>query len=211
MGAFAWPAAVVVIGVVFLLLYHKPLSGLIDRTQELSKSGLRTTASSSQASAGASSATTPALEASKAEELLKSFDNALLLERESRIHTELEKQQIAMPAERERILVRFLAGATIALEFERIYADIWGSQIASLQFLNSASPGVASTRLQPAYDRAAKQWPAFYKNYSFENWLGFLERNGLVEITGSTIAIRLLGREFLKHLVHQGRLLFKDG
>jgi hypothetical protein len=112
--------------------------------------------------------------------------------------------------DRERILIRLLAGLAVVQGFERTYTLIWGSQIFALQFLNSAG-SVNSDLLRPWYDQAAAREPDLYAVYSFDQWLGFLQVSLLVLRAGDTVSISLEGREFLKYLLHQGYSLYKGG
>ena len=41
MSSFAWPLAVVVLGVVFMAVFRRPISRFIDRTRSVSKDGVR--------------------------------------------------------------------------------------------------------------------------------------------------------------------------
>ena len=65
--------------------------------------------------------------------------------------------------------------------------------------------------LKPYYDLAKGQAPELYENYSFEQWLTFMENHRLVGRKESKVAITLVGREFLKYLVNQGFSLYKAG
>ena len=65
--------------------------------------------------------------------------------------------------DRERVLIRHLAGLMVVMMFERVYSLIWGSQIGVLQFLNSAGPaGVSAEFLRPWFDQAVAREPDAY-------------------------------------------------
>ena len=147
---------------------------------------------------------------SPADELLKEFDNALLVEREKFVRAELERLHIDPGSDRERILIRLLAALSLVQAFERTYTLIWGSQISVLQSLNSAG-SVRVDLLRSWYDQAAAREPGLYDGYKFENWLGFLQMNLLILRSGECVTISLEGREFLKYLLHQGYTLYKRG
>lgn len=149
---------------------------------------------------------------SPTDEALKIFDNALLLLKENSIRQELTELKIGDPAERERFLIRTVAAVAIAIDFDRAYAWIWGSQIAALQALNTVGAnGFAVELLRPWYEQAKAQEPARYQGYSFEQWLGFLGGQSLVKVAGTSVSISLEGREFLQYLIRQGYTLYKPG
>ncbi len=202
MEFLAWPAVVLVLGVIAICVFRQPITRFLDRAQKIGKSGIEA-AASAQASG-------VEVKPSPADELLKAFDNALLLEREKFIRTELERLHIDSNPDRERVLIRLLAALALVQTFERTYTLIWGSQISALQFLNSAG-SVRVDLLRPWYDQAAAREPELYSTYTFGQWLGFLEASLLIARTGDSAAISVGGREFLKYLLHQGYALYKLG
>ena len=105
-----------------------------------------------------------------------------------------------------------MAAASIVQEFERIYSIVWGSQLGALQFLNSAGvDGTETLSLQAWYDQAAAQYVDTYTNYTFEQWLGFLQSQQLIVRANDQVGITLEGREFLKYVLHQGYRMYKPG
>ena len=89
MEFLVWPAVVLVLVLVFMLVFKQPITRFIDRAQKVSRQGIE--AAASPAAQEASTAAKP----SPADELLKSFDNALLVNQENFIRSELEKLKIA--------------------------------------------------------------------------------------------------------------------
>jgi len=193
---------VLILGIIAILVFKQPFTRLLDRAQKIGKSGIETTT----VAQGSGVEVKP----SPADELLKAFDNALLLQRENFIQAELERLQINSGPDRERVLIRLLAGLAVVQGFERTYTLIWGSQIFALQFLNSAG-SVSIELLRPWYDQAAAREPELYAAYTFDQWLGFLQMSLLVLRAGDTVSVSLEGREFLKYLLHQGYSLYKGG
>src|SRR5713101_1066156 len=99
MEFLAWPAAALVLGLVALFSLRKPLIRLIDRTKKIGKLGLEAT----EQPPG------EAITASPGHELMKAFDNALVVEQEGRILADLDRLKVPTGADRERVLVRYLA------------------------------------------------------------------------------------------------------
>jgi len=200
----AWPAVGLLLGLVAILVFKSPITRLLDRVRRVGRGGL-------DASPTRQEGEVP-VKPSAADEFQKLFDNQLLVQREGFIRAELDRVGIAPGSDREKLLVRLFAAVSIAYSFERAYLVIWGSQIAALQFLNSAgAEGVDVALLRPWYDQAAAREPGRYQNYSFDQWLGYLQSNLFVVRQGVRAAITMEGREFLKYLLHQGYSLYKGG
>ncbi|MBI2152757.1 MAG: hypothetical protein HYU24_03505 [Candidatus Rokubacteria bacterium] len=202
MEFLAWPVVALILGIVAIFVFKQPLTRFLDRAEKIGKGGI-------QAATGAQTGGME-VKPSPADELLKAFDNALLVQREKFITAELERLHIGPGSDRERVLIRLLAALSLVQSFERTYTLIWGSQISALQFLNSAG-AVRPDLLRPEYDQAAAREPALYAGYTFDQWLHFLEVNLFILRSADTVTISLEGREFLKYLLHQGYTLYKRG
>ncbi len=199
-----WPMVGLILGLVAMLVFRRPLTRLLDRTRRIGKTGLEAGEQPKELS--------QPVGASASEELRRLFDNALLVQREDMIRGDLAKVTFRDSTDRETFLVRVLAAASIVQRFEQIYRGIWGSQLGALHFLNSANlTGVDPGQVRPWYDQAVARHPELYESYTFEQWLGFLGSQTLIVTTASGIAISLEGREFLKYLLHQGYPLYKGG
>jgi len=194
---FAWPIALVVLGVVALLIFRRDIAALIGRTKKVSKEGLETYEHQPAP---------PSAEKKGAEEFFKSYDNPLLLEAEQIIEKDLRQRAIE-GADREKTLIRALATANITQHFERLYNMIWASQLSCLRYLNPRGLGAERGELIPIYEASKTLYPDLYKDYSFDQWLGFLQRMNVVTERERRLFITVAGREFLKYLIATG----KDG
>jgi hypothetical protein len=198
-----WPAVVLIVGLVFLFTFKKPLERLLDRTKKIGTTGLDASAATAQET---SIERTP----SAAEELLGRFDQAMLRIREDGIRQELNNSRIENPVERERILIRHLAAAQTYAAFLQAYRAIFGSQLQMLQALNSM--GTAhKDQLRTHYDIAAIMESDFYASYSYDQWLHFLQSHYLVQIEGDAVTISIAGRDFLMFIVREGLTMNKIG
>ena len=102
-------------------------------------------------------------------------------------------------ASRESVLQRSLADTRLMAAHEFIYNRIFGSQIIALRTLNERSScTVAEAR--EFWQNFAQQFPEMYPAYSFEQWLDFLVRNGLVNRQGHLLNVSVFGRDFLIYL-----------
>lgn len=196
-----WPLVVVILG----LIFKKSIERLIDRTTKVSKSGLV-----------AANKPQEAVESPKAsnvnEFLKKTFDNALLVELEDILKKQVDALNPTSHEERERLLMKLLASILILSIFDSTYYLIYGSQITALQHLNNfRGDNIPTTELKLFYDAAKNVDPQFYRNYSFDSWLKFLESSLLIKYEGKNVAITIRGKEFLKYLVDQGYTFLKKG
>lgn len=112
---------------------------------------------------------------------------------------------------RERVLSTLAAAFLVISGFEQIEAEIWGSQIYLLQGLNGAPHGFARELLKTSYyDVAAVRFPAWFVNYSFEQYLDFLSSYGLVADTPS-VTITEKGRQYLMWRLRQRKPMKPTG
>jgi hypothetical protein len=59
---------------------------------------------------------------------------------------------------------------------------------------------------KPYYDEAARDYPQIYANYSFDQWLGFVQEQQLViRHPSDMLEITHKGKDFLKYSIHWGR------
>jgi hypothetical protein len=192
----AWPAVVLIVILFALFLYRPQIALLISRTKKLGKDGFETFETQP---------TQPIDEKKGVEEFLRSFDNPLVLESEQLINNDLKERRIEDPSDREKVLVRSLAALNIVLHFEAIYDVIWASQVACLRYLNSRELGTDLSEISPFYELAKVEYPLWYENYLFEQWLAFLRAFNLVTEQDSKLFITIRGREFLKFIIATGK------
>jgi len=199
--AVNWPSAVIVLGIVAMVLFRRPLGMAIQRVRKVSKEGVEVSVE-----AGQKTEETPRR---NVDDLMKAFDSPLLLEQEKRIRNDLQSKGLQGSADAVNVLIRHLAAFQIGYGFEVTYPLIWGSQLLILQNLNSNPLGNTLTALHAFYEIAANQHPAVFAGYAFENYIAFLESTGLVSRTGDRLTITLAGREFLSYLARTGKSTVK--
>ncbi len=140
------------------------------------------------------------LHVKRVEEFYHTYDNALLHETEANMKA---ISDVKPQGEREQFFLRFIATGILSYVFDTIWYTIYASQIKALQTLN-AKP-LKREEVRPFYSDAVASSPSTYKNYSFDQWIGFLREQGLITEQVDMVGITQRGREFLKYLIHQGR------
>ena len=105
----------------------------------------------------------------------------VLQEQEKIINTQLKDN----PFKKEDVLLRELASYQLALEYERIFKDIFKSQFDALEMLNSRKKGMLQKDFLPFYEQAKQQNPNAYLDFSFENWFAFFDFNYFLNKDGN--------------------------
>lgn len=196
MEKFAWPIAVVALGIAFMIIFRNPVGKLIERIRRIGKSGLSIAEGDLQESG---QHTGP----SSADELLNALNSVTLQEQEQRLLADLDSRKITDPKERERVLVRYLAGTQIAYQFESISPTIWASQVALLQSVNTQEQGSPLEDLRPFHEIPLSKFPEWRETYPIEAYIGFLTAQQLLIEEGGRFRITNRGRDFLVYLVHR--------
>lgn len=197
MEPFAWPIAVILIAFGFMLIFRSQIGAFLGRVKEVTSKGIR--AESQEPPPPTDS------HPSTVEDLMRAFDNVLLVEREGALTQDLQARGIADPTDKVRVLTRYLAGAQIALAFEHLDNVIWGSQLDLVRAINTNPQGMAPQELRVFYDAASAAFPDAYQNYPFHGYLKFLVDSGLITPAKDHYVITTFGREFLVYLASMGR------
>ena len=74
-----------------------------------------------------------------------------------------------------------VASLNVQLVQERNYRAIFGSQLQLMALMN-VDMGVPPNVAKGVYDAAKATYPEFYRSYTFEQWIGFLQGTGLIAI-----------------------------
>lgn len=110
------------------------------------------------------------------------------------------------PAQREEYLVAAMARIAVQAQFDFTEAYIFASQVALLGYLNIRPQGEsANTLRQIFYDPATVQYPEMYGDYSFDNYLAFLQRTTMLTRTADLVQITEMGTEYLAWRASTGR------
>lgn len=194
--------ALAAIFIVFFIMFRKQIINLFPRVKSIGKNGIILDSQQKEST----SELDPRAEA---ESLMRELDSALTRELEDNIKDELNKKKL-LGVEGIPVLMRYLAAMSIAYVFSEVYRLIWGSQLNLLDYLNSHN-GQPAESLRSFYNLGIALYPDYYKQYSFEQWLGFLKDQLLIREDGGLISITVRGREFLMHLTRTGLSKNKSG
>ncbi|WP_152681981.1 hypothetical protein [Chromobacterium subtsugae] len=110
------------------------------------------------------------------------------------------------------ILVKNLAQEQINRFMDRCYSYIYGSQIKMLDYLQRQEGGAApANRIAIFYEEAKAQFPAWYENYLFSQYISFMVYSRLIIQDGNGWKITQEGRGFLAYLIANNYNLAKAG
>ncbi len=170
--AFKWPAVVLLLGVPTLWYLLPQARAFLSRVTRFRFKG-------AEASAEQKAVTAQEPRAVGAVHPFEVGDNPHILAVSEQIRGNVATMHFQNPDERDRWLFREGAKLTIALDFEQIYRNVWGSQMELLAAANQPA-GEPMDRVEQRYVAAAQNAPNVYGNYSIGAWLGFLEQTALL-------------------------------
>ena len=193
-SSFAWPLAVVALGLAFIGVFKDPISRFIDRTRSVSRDGV-----------SAFEDPQPAAKAPDAlAKFLETYHNPLLLEEEDALKEEIKKLGLTDPTDIQKALSKGLAANRIMRWFEAAQYRVFASQVAALNYLNAQPGPIPKDGLRDFYDKATADFPILHAGRTFDQWFAFLTAQRLVAEGDAGIGISVAGREFLQWRVNQG-------
>jgi len=197
--ALGWPHFAFLFALICVLLFRKPLSGLISRVTAINKSGIK------------ASQTPEAQREEKKKEsvqqlLLAVGDTIVLRDIENRIKNDLQERSLETDGDTIKVLIKRLAGIILLLEFEQIHNMIFGSQILLLKKLNEvAGQGRSPAFVAAHFEHVQGLFPEQLGDWSLEQYLEFLIGRLLVTTKGNVFHITNLGVEYLTWMTRNGR------
>jgi Sec-independent protein translocase protein TatA len=197
--AIGWPHLAFLFAVFFVLLFRKPLFGLISRITSIDKSGIK-----------ASQTPEAQREEQKKESvqqlLLAIGDSIVLQDIEGRIRADLKEKGLEIDGDTIKVLIKHLAGTRVLLEFEQIHNLIFGSQIFLLKKLNEvAGQGKPIEFVANHFEHVKGFFPEQLGDWSLEQYLAFLIGRLLITTKGNIFHITNLGVEYLTWMIRNGK------
>jgi len=198
-NALDWPHLVFLFAMLFILLFRKPLLGLISRITSIDKSGIK-----------ALQAPEAQREEQKKEAvqqlLLAIGDSIVLRDIESRIKVDLTKRGLETDGDTNKVLIKYLAASNILLEFEQIHNLIFGSQIFLLKKLNEVGgQGKPAEFVASHFEHVRGLFSEQLGSWSLEQYLSFLLGRSLITTKGNIFHITNLGVEYLIWMIRNGK------
>ena len=106
----------------------------------------------------------------------------------------------------EDFYAKLISIGLIAYKHDITWAYIWKSQLLMLAEMVKQNGYLSLLAARKFYDQATKDYPANYANYSFEQWLGFVEAQGFfLRRPSDILEVTLACRDFLAYLAFHGR------
>ena len=127
----------------------------------------------------------------------------------SPVTAEIEKNiriiaQQNAPNDKEAFYARFIGVGVVAYQHDVSWFTIYGSQLEALAELNSRGL-IPVADLKKHYDKAVMAYPKTYANYSFEQWLNYMQSRMLIaRYPSQMVELSFNGKDFLKYLAHVG-------
>lgn len=199
-SALGWPQCALLFGAIFLLIFRKPLVGLLNRITSIDKTGI-TALPNPEVQRELQTRTGAAQEL-----MLAVGQSPVLQELEATIRTELADRGLAIEGETTDVLVKYLAAALLNLEFEQIHGLIFASQISLLKSLNEvAGQGQAPELLRIFFDVTKSRFPDAFGDWSLRQYLDFLMGRRLLVLQDERYHITNKGKEYLIWMARNGK------
>ncbi len=97
---------------------------------------------------------------------------------------------------------------SISDAFDPECAVIWDTQVPALRLIAQAGhEGLPIEELYTSYTQASRRYPELYDGSTFESWLEFLRRSGLVSIGLHRVLRMPEAEQFLRYRVEAGELM----
>lgn len=199
-----WPAAVVLLAGFVIWLTREPLRRLVDRITSVDKSGIH---AAPQQAIVAEEGT----KAVSSQDLMELNFNSVIAEQEGLLREALSKIDCSLPGSRESLLLRALARAVVASQFERTSMLIYGSQLELVVEATSRPAGIDEGMVERKFNEAKAAHSVFHERTTLESFRGFLLGNRLLIAEGDRLRITPFGKEFLKFLVDNGLTYRRPG
>ena len=192
LAALGWPHFAFLFGLIFVLMFRTQIGSLLGRVTSIDKSGLKT-----------QSAPDLQLEDHKraevAHELMQAIGSSVALnDVEGKIRAELVTKSLPVDTETSKVLLKYLAAATLSVQFEQIHSLIFGSQIYLLKKLNEvAGRGRTRDDLQKHFEHVKSLYLESFSDWNLEQYIDFLVGRSLIVENDGVFHVTNLGNDYL--------------
>lgn len=202
---FVWPVAILII----LVLYRQPLVDLLaTRSVKVGTTGVEIGAPAQATQTPASVSSPESITTAHAESFGPEYQAlAALIDKliEASIPVVMVQQNMSRDAALKYIAVSNAGNAYL----EKASRFIFGSQLDAIDLVNGAKGPVKIDKIRALYTKAQSELPEFYKNYDFDQWLGFLTSRQLVEVHGDDVVSTPGGIALIPYMRSQGYLAMR--
>lgn len=210
----AWPIAVIVIVIVIVivLILKKSFQDLLTRITKLKYGDTIAEVSQTRQETNEKSLLAQNQVDKQNENIEKALGifSVLTLDRaKTVVEDESKINEILEDSKKVETLTKYAEALYLILSFERLYNNIFGSQLYILNFVNTNNTQTKDG-LKIFYDGAKERHPDFFDSYPYDDYFSFLINHDLIIINkDNTCGITWLGRDFLKYLIETGKSISK--
>jgi hypothetical protein len=208
--AVAWPLTISGLAFWFRDSLRQIVSALLEQMPRLSKIGLggveMLPSQAQRQDVGATEDTAANLQAADAggpmQKWLQPYYDAIEASAKEHGHTSADQKA--------NYYARYAAIADAIVEFWRLYTFIWRSQLLFLHDVN-ANVHYPIDRARTFFKSAADNYPDFYRDMKFEEWIAYLFSADLISAKDGTYSITEKGQRFLEFVLRSRLSTDKPG
>jgi hypothetical protein len=200
---FKWPIAVLVIVAVILIVFYRPIFKFINSLKKVSHGDTTV-----EADAINRQIQNTAQDFTELQRVVAFYRKETYDIYENYIKENVDFANLQTDADRILNLLNYATIVLISKDNEKIYSEIFGSQIGLLQKLNASDDETADS-LNIFYTTSTAQYPGAFDNFPYDRYLGFLYHWSLIKDDRDYILITSRGMDFLKYLTETRKHLQK--
>lgn len=109
------------------------------------------------------------------------------------------------PNDKEGFYARFIGVGIVAYQHEVTWLTVYKSQLSAMAELNARGVVIPLADVKKHYDKAVREYPTTYTNYTFEQWMNYMQlRQLIVRHPTHMVEITHGGKDFLRFVAHLG-------
>lgn len=198
MNNFIWPGVVLIVAIIFLIIFRKPISDKIKGVKTLSKDGV--------VFGSPDDSTIQQVSAQDVSDLYGSYDTQLIKEIEASIKSDLTKQKFNSEESKVDYLIRHLALTQLYQHFEQNYASMFGTQIKLLKMLNSqAASRVDESYIEAYFNQVKDHYKPSFDSWTVDAYTKYLFDSSLIIQENKSVGITVRGKAYLVWITKAGK------
>ncbi len=197
LSKIGWPHIALIFGIIFIVMFKKPIANFLNRVDSVGKDGVKTNANPEAQNEDPAKA--------NVEELLAIGNSEVIAEIESAIVAELTEKGLDITGDTNKVLIKHLATTQLLLEYEQIHNSIFGSQIRLLKVLNEVAGQGKHEDYLLGYFLGVQEHEGVLKEWNVNEYLHFLNERFLVTKIDAQYHISKKGVEYLIWITRVGK------